>query len=289
MGLPGHGDRRAVQPAADLRVPVQVDRRQLQGLRPGEPAVRRRDDDDRPGQRRSRTSSARRPATRTATSTGSPSSTTRRSRSTPWAPQDGWNHKVLIHHGASCGIERQAGSAPDVMDDAALSPRLRGDVDRAQQRGPQLQHRHAGRVAGHGQGADRRAVRADPLHDRHRLLGRLAHPAAGRQRLPRHLPGHPAGLLVPRRVVDRPAARRLQPRAPATSRTRRSGRPASCGTRSRSARSRATRTTSTRSSSTPSTGPTSACRTTAAPASPTTRSTTPRRTRAASAARSPTT
>jgi hypothetical protein len=39
----------------------------------------------------------------------------------PWAPQDGWNHKLLIKHGASCGIERQAADAPDVMDDAALS------------------------------------------------------------------------------------------------------------------------------------------------------------------------
>jgi hypothetical protein len=42
----------------------------------------------------------------------------------PWSPstpQPGWNQKVLINHGASCGIERQAGSAPDVMNDAALS------------------------------------------------------------------------------------------------------------------------------------------------------------------------
>jgi len=36
-------------------------------------------------------------------------------------PQDGFNHKLLITHGASCGIERQAGSAPDVMNDTALS------------------------------------------------------------------------------------------------------------------------------------------------------------------------
>ena len=34
------------------------------------------------------------------------------------------------------------------------------DVDRAQQRRPQLQHRHAGRVADHGQGAHRRAATA---------------------------------------------------------------------------------------------------------------------------------
>ncbi len=38
-----------------------------------------------------------------------------------WNPQKGWNHKLLINHGASCGIEHQAGSAPDVMNDAALS------------------------------------------------------------------------------------------------------------------------------------------------------------------------
>ena len=39
----------------------------------------------------------------------------------PWAPQDGWNHKVLITHGASCGIERQAGSAPGVTSEGPLS------------------------------------------------------------------------------------------------------------------------------------------------------------------------
>jgi hypothetical protein len=39
----------------------------------------------------------------------------------PWAPQRQWNHKLLITHGASCGIEREAGSAPDVMNDEALS------------------------------------------------------------------------------------------------------------------------------------------------------------------------
>jgi uncharacterized tannase-like protein DUF6351 len=38
----------------------------------------------------------------------------------PWAPQDGWNHKLLITHGASCGIERKSGSAPDVLNTAAL-------------------------------------------------------------------------------------------------------------------------------------------------------------------------
>jgi hypothetical protein len=38
----------------------------------------------------------------------------------PWAPQDGWNHKVLITHGASCGIERQSGTASATNNEAAL-------------------------------------------------------------------------------------------------------------------------------------------------------------------------
>src|SRR4051812_27605864 len=44
--------------------------------------------------------------------------------SKPWtaaAPQNGWNHKLLINHGASCGIEHQSGDAPDVVNDTALS------------------------------------------------------------------------------------------------------------------------------------------------------------------------
>jgi hypothetical protein len=39
----------------------------------------------------------------------------------PWAPQKQWNHKLVIAHGASCGADRQAGTAPSVEDDAALS------------------------------------------------------------------------------------------------------------------------------------------------------------------------
>jgi hypothetical protein len=42
----------------------------------------------------------------------------------PWAPQKQWNHKLLITHGASCGIDRQAGSAPSTTGDtvAGSSP-----------------------------------------------------------------------------------------------------------------------------------------------------------------------
>ncbi len=36
---------------------------------------------------------------------------------TAWAPQRQWNHKVLITHGQSCGIDRQAGEAPSVTSD----------------------------------------------------------------------------------------------------------------------------------------------------------------------------
>ncbi len=34
----------------------------------------------------------------------------------PWKPQPQWNHKVLITHGASCGITHETGSAPGVTD-----------------------------------------------------------------------------------------------------------------------------------------------------------------------------
>jgi hypothetical protein len=40
---------------------------------------------------------------------------------TAWSPQKQWNHKLLITHGASCGIDHQTGSAPDVVNDDALS------------------------------------------------------------------------------------------------------------------------------------------------------------------------
>ena len=38
----------------------------------------------------------------------------------PWAPQPQFNHKLLITHGASCGIDRQSGSAPSVTGDTVL-------------------------------------------------------------------------------------------------------------------------------------------------------------------------
>jgi hypothetical protein len=38
---------------------------------------------------------------------------------TAWAPQRQFNHKLLITHGASCGIDHQSGTAPSVTDDTA--------------------------------------------------------------------------------------------------------------------------------------------------------------------------
>jgi hypothetical protein len=40
---------------------------------------------------------------------------------TAWSPQKQWNHKLLITHGQSCGIDHRSGEAPDVLNDAALS------------------------------------------------------------------------------------------------------------------------------------------------------------------------
>jgi hypothetical protein len=34
-----------------------------------------------------------------------------------WAPQPQWNHKLLITHGASCGVDHQSGTAPSVTGD----------------------------------------------------------------------------------------------------------------------------------------------------------------------------
>ena len=39
----------------------------------------------------------------------------------PWSPQKQWNRKVLITHGASCGIEREAGEAPSVTNDTVAA------------------------------------------------------------------------------------------------------------------------------------------------------------------------
>ena len=38
----------------------------------------------------------------------------------PWAPQRAWNRRIVFTHGGSCGTDRAAGRAPDVMRDKLL-------------------------------------------------------------------------------------------------------------------------------------------------------------------------
>jgi hypothetical protein len=38
-----------------------------------------------------------------------------------WAPQEQWNHKLLITHGASCGIDHESGEAPSVTGDTVAA------------------------------------------------------------------------------------------------------------------------------------------------------------------------
>jgi hypothetical protein len=38
-----------------------------------------------------------------------------------WAPQDGFNHKLVVMHGASCDTHYQQAAAPDVLNETALS------------------------------------------------------------------------------------------------------------------------------------------------------------------------
>jgi len=38
----------------------------------------------------------------------------------PWAPQRAWNRRMVMTHGGSCGTDRRAGSAPDVMNEELL-------------------------------------------------------------------------------------------------------------------------------------------------------------------------
>ena len=39
----------------------------------------------------------------------------------PWEPQEGYNHKLVVFHGASCNTEYEQTDAPDVLNETALS------------------------------------------------------------------------------------------------------------------------------------------------------------------------
>jgi hypothetical protein len=47
----------------------------------------------------------------------------------PWAPQPQFNHKLLVTHGASCGIEHESGTAPSVTSDTVGVPGAGGATD----------------------------------------------------------------------------------------------------------------------------------------------------------------
>jgi hypothetical protein len=47
----------------------------------------------------------------------------------PWAPQPQFDHKLLITHGASCGIEHKSGTAPSVTSDTVGVPGVEAQTD----------------------------------------------------------------------------------------------------------------------------------------------------------------
>jgi hypothetical protein len=53
----------------------------------------------------------------------------------PWSPQPQWNHKLLITHGASCGIDHESGEAPSVTGDTLSSDGSSGSPTTALGRG----------------------------------------------------------------------------------------------------------------------------------------------------------
>src|SRR5213076_1470335 len=171
LAVPGRRDRRAVQSARGLRLPVHAERRRrLPAVRPEQPAEQRRHDDDRPGQDRSvhratrnRLAGSRpvsdRGAVRSDEVVGAVGAAGRLERQDLRHRRLGLRHASRRDHRARRDGRRGA------------EARVHGVVHRARPQHAELQSRRAGRVDDDGEGAHRRAVRPDPLHDRQRLLG----------------------------------------------------------------------------------------------------------------------
>jgi hypothetical protein len=105
----------------------------------------------------------------------------------PWAPQRGWNGKLLWRWARaprSADSRRPRARASSMTRRCA---RVHGGLVVLHRPRHELQRHVRRRSHGDDQGAHRRELRADPLHDRRRLLGRLDHAA-------QHLGGLP-GLL----------------------------------------------------------------------------------------------
>src|SRR4051794_14449694 len=161
----------------------------------------------------------------------------------PWAPQPGWNRKVLWPFGGDCkpyhaqdppvdplggmrldqpgsdtydaGVDEVGGSIYGNGNAVGRAVEgLRGRRQREQQVRLAVQQRRDRRVDSDAEGAHRGDVRPDPLHDRRRLLGRLDAAAPDRLRLPRPARRHPADGELPGHLGDRAGGRGLPPAEP---------------------------------------------------------------------------
>ena len=105
---------------------------------------------------------------------------------------------VRRRHGA-VAHERRAAERPDRHGALARLPRREQQPQHPRQR---RERRRLGGGADDAQGAHRRVVRPDPLHDRRRLLGRLDPAAPDRGELSRAARRHPAELQLPGQLDD---------------------------------------------------------------------------------------
>ena len=114
--------------------------------------------------------------------------------------------RLQRHHPADPGL------LPELRHGAR--PRVRRRATALNNNGHNCNLVRPGRVDADDEGAPGRAVRRPALHDRHRLLGRLDHPAAGGERVSgRRLRRPRRDVRVPRQPFDRRAVRRLPPAA----------------------------------------------------------------------------
>ena len=200
----------------------------LQPYDPRQPAGGRRHDDHRPGRRRCRSSCAASTASRTATATRSSRSSGparrgsrgRRSSSgttSCWSPTAAAAGRRTRPGDAAARTTTPAPSTASRRRRRATSPRSARASRCCRPRSTTPATTATSRMKAESvMMAKERLVEqygAAPLHDRHRLLGRLDRAAHRRERLPGHLPGPDHHLLLPGHVHRRRAVRRLPPAA----------------------------------------------------------------------------
>ena len=215
MGLPATAaDAQCNQPAT-LRVPVQVDARRVRRLRPGNPPSDVADDDDRPGQ----DGPVHRPG-----------------RDRLPGPRPVQDRRPLRPGQAVDGVGPAGAVEPQAPDHPRRElrhrppgRRRRPDVRRTTPRCSRgfavmsTALNNAGHNCNIATQAESMVMAKERLVEQYGELrytigtgcsGGSLDPAAGRERLPGHLPGHPAAVQLPGLVVDGPAARRLPPAPP---------------------------------------------------------------------------